>query len=168
MSVHPGNPSWWRLANLLALALIFITGACSFFSTPALDSRSTPTDTGDCLGSETWTIEFGREGGIMGLTQSLELSSDGSLIAQDLQAQKSFTKTLDPTQLSEIEHQLAQACPFETQKTEQTCADCFFYDLIFRTNGARYQAQVTDLSIPPNLQPLIQTLTGLLDETIVR
>jgi hypothetical protein len=28
--------------------------------------------------------------------------------------------------------------------------------------------QVTDLSIPPDLQPLIQTLTGLLDEAIVR
>ena len=104
----------------------------------------------------------------MGLAQSLELQSDGGVIAQDLQTQETFTQSLNAARLSEIENQLAQLCPFESQKTEQTCADCFNYDLTFVTNGVRYQTQATDISTPPDLQPLIQTLSGLLDESIVR
>jgi hypothetical protein len=143
-------------------------------STPHLQNTPTQlpstvissTAAGLCPSPQEWSMEFQREGGIKGVSQLLNVSSDGNVQAQDLPKGSSFSQTLDPPQTQEIENLLVQACPFETQKTAKTCADCFVYSLSIQMDGEMYRVKVMDTSIPETLQPLIGYLNRLLQQTI--
>jgi len=122
--------------------------------------------TGGCASPQEWSIVFQRDGGIAGISQQLKVSSDGTLQAQDLRTGNSFNKTLDSSQVQEIEDLLVQACPFKTQKTAQACADCFEYSLSIQMDETAYRVKVKDASIPETMQPLIGYLSKLLQQTI--
>jgi hypothetical protein len=121
---------------------------------------------GDCPSPLEWRIEFQREGGVKGVAQLLEVSSDGTVQAQDLRNGDSFARALDPSQTQKIENFLMQACPFESQKMTQTCADCFDYSMSIQMDEVTYRVKVRDTSIPEAMQPLIGYLSRLLQQMI--
>jgi hypothetical protein len=120
----------------------------------------------DCPQPKTWEIEFQREGGIMGSSMQLKVASDGTLQAQDLNTQDTFTQTLNPSQVLEIENLLVQACPFETGRAAQACPDCYEYSMSIQMDEELFRVKVSDTSIPQDLQPLIQTLSILLQQSL--
>jgi hypothetical protein len=130
---------------------------------PTMNSATTA---GNCPSPQEWEIEFHREGGIMGVTQLLKVSSDGTMLAQDLRKGDPLTKKFDQSQILEIESLLMDACPFATRKTTQTCADCFEYSLSIQMDETVYRVKVRDASIPETMQPLIGYLNKLLQQTI--
>ena len=124
------------------------------------------TSEGECQSPKKWEIEFQREGGIVGVIQLLKVSSDGTMQGQDFHKGDSFTKKLDQSQILEIESLLMDACPFETRKTAQTCADCFEYSMAIQMDEEVYRVKVRDTSIPQAMQPLIGYLGNLLQQMI--
>ena len=120
----------------------------------------------ECPQPKTWEIEFQREGGIMGSSMQLKVASDGTLQAQDLNTQDTFTQTLNPSQVLEIENLLVQACPFETGRAAQACPDCYEYSMSIQMDEELFRVKVSDTSIPQDLQPLIQTLSILLQQSL--
>ena len=135
-----------------------------FTPTQLIPTKILATMESPCQTPEKWNIDFQREGGIMGLTQMLNISSDGSIKVEDTQKEISFDRTLDFTQIQDIENLLLQACPFETQKTKQTCADCFEYALSINMEGTVYRVKVKEDSIPEAMQPLIGYLNKLFQQ----
>jgi hypothetical protein len=121
---------------------------------------------GDCSQPKKWAIEFQREGGIMGLSQQLKVASDGTIQAQDLNTQNTLTQTLNPSQVLEIENLLVQACPFETGRAAQACPDCYEYSMSIQMDEELFRAKVSDTTIPQDMQPLIQTLSSLLQQSL--
>ncbi len=138
--------------------------------TPAPEMMPSPEATaalpGDCLKPKKWAIEYQREGGIMGQSQRLMVASDGTIQAQDLNTQDTFTQTLNPAQVLEIENLLVQACPFETGRAAQACPDCFEYSLAIQMDEELFRVKVSDTTIPQDMQPLIQTLSILLQQSL--
>jgi hypothetical protein len=139
-------------------------------NTPTQSQINTKTGTpfGECSSTQAWTIEFRREGGIMGLSQQLKVTSDGNAQVEDLLTGKSFARRLDPSQILEVQNALVQACPFETPKKTQTCADCFAYSMSIQMDEELFHVQVSDVSVPQDMQPLIQFLSSLLQQMIVQ
>jgi hypothetical protein len=159
------------------LLLCFLLVGCSAnqpiepTNTPSPEMLSTPEATpghsGSCPPPKVWAIEFQREGGFMGLSQQLKVASDGTTQAQDLQTGEVVTGTLEPSQSLEIENLLVQACPFETGRAAQTCADCYEYSMSIQMDQEQFRLKVSDTSIPQDMQPLIQMLSSLLQQMLV-
>ncbi len=163
-----------KLAICLLLGLML--AGCSpsqpseptFSPTPEIMSSPEATEAlpGDCPQPKKWAIEFQREGGIMGLSQQLKVGSEGTLQAQDLSTQNTFTQTLNPSQVLEIQNLLVQACPFETGRAAQACPDCFEYSMSIQMDEELFRVKVSDTTIPQDMQPLIQTLSILLQQML--
>lgn len=159
------------------LLLCFLLVGCSAnqpiepANTPSPEMLSTPEATpgqgGSCPPPKVWAIEFQREGGFMGLSQQLNVASDGTTQAQDLRAGETFTRTLEPSQILEIENLLVQTCPFETGRTAKTCADCYEYSMTIQMDEEQVRFKVSDTTIPQDMQPLIQMLSSLLQQMLV-
>ena len=126
----------------------------------------TASQTGDCPRPLEWDIEFQRDGGIMGLSQALKITDEGKVQAQNLQTGDSFDSKLAPNEIAEFEDLLMQACPFETGRLDQNCADCFVYSMSIKMDGGLFRVKVADNAIPQDLQPLIQTLSILLQQSL--
>lgn len=120
----------------------------------------------NCPQPKKWAIEFQRDGGIMGLSQQLKVAGDGTVQAQDLNTKNTFTQTLNPSQVLEIENLLVQACPFETGRAAQACPDCYEYSMSIQMDEEVFRVKVSDTSIPQDMQPLIQTLSILLQQSL--
>lgn len=102
----------------------------------------------------------------MGLSQLLMLASDGTLQARNINTQDTFTQTLNPSQILEIENLLVQACPFETGRAAQACPDCFEYSMSIQMDEDSFRVKVSDTTIPQDMQPLIQMLSSLLQQML--
>jgi len=152
-----------RMCGLLLMIALLGMGACK----PRATEKPTPAATpGACGLPTTWQIEFQRSGGFAGLMQSLTLSSDGKLTANDLRTNQSASRTLKPQERESIAALLAQTCPFEVSRAESRCADCFIYTLKITMDGVPYQVEINDVSLSPNLSPLIDLLTGQMQEML--
>ncbi len=137
---------------------------------PSPEIMSSPEATaalpGNCPQPKQWAIELQREGGIMGLSQQLTLASDGTLQAKDINTQDTFTQTINASQILEIKNLLVQACPFETGRAAQACPDCYEYSLSIQMDDEIFRVKVSDTTIPQDMQPLIQTLSILLQQML--
>jgi hypothetical protein len=152
-----------RIAGFLLLIVILSAWACN--TSPA--EKPTPAATpGACRPPATWQIEFQRSGGFAGLMQSLTLSSDGKMTASDLRTNQSSSRTLKAQELESIATALAQSCPFEIPRSESRCADCFLYTLKITMDGTPYQVEISDVTLPQNMAPLIELLAGQMQEML--
>lgn len=140
----------------------------TYSPTPEIMSspKATAALPGDCSQPKQWAIEFQREGGIMGLSQQVTLASDGTLQAKNINTQDTFTQTLNPSQVLEIENLLVQACPFETGRAAQACPDCYEYSMSIQMDEELFRVKVSDTAIPQDMQPLIQMLNSLLQQLL--
>lgn len=118
-------------------------------------NHAAPTQSQDCSSPAEWKIDFTRSGGIAGLSQLVAISSNGSVIVQDLQKEEIHESTISPSEVKKIAAMLVQACPFEVKRSNNGCADCFEYTLKVFMDGRRYSWESNDINIPKTLGPLI-------------
>jgi emfourin len=103
-------------------------------------------------------VEFHRSGGIAGFDDRLVIRTDGS--AQLSRRQAAVDVTLAPDTLERLRTLLGEI-PLERLRAEyvppRSGADLFQYTVSFRGKSIR----CVDTAIPPELQPLVQLLSGI-------
>ena len=137
----------YPLLHLILLGLVI--SAC------ASTQSAQPTQSQGCQPPIEWKIEFTLSGGLAGQSHSLSISSDGSIVVQDLRKEEKHESTISQDEIKKIAAMLTQACPFESKRTNSRCADCFVYMLNVSMNGKQYSLDANDLNIPESSAPLI-------------
>ncbi len=115
-----------------------------------------------------WTVRMQQSGGIMGMSQSIEVKSDGQMIVTDDRAQKTVKGTVPSKDLNSLIGLVNSARLTQPSRSLPNCADCFIYSVEIDTgSGKPFQAQVNDISLgQSDLQPLISYLRGLMNQAL--
>ena len=138
------------IRQLISLLLFgIVVSACGSGQTPI------PTQSLDCQSPKEWKIDFSLSGGIAGLSRSLSMSSHGNVVVQDLRSGEKNVSALTKDELNKIAGMLAEACPFESGKSDSECADCFEYKLNVLMDGRQYRLKANDVSVPKSSASLI-------------
>jgi hypothetical protein len=115
-----------------------------------------------------WMVKMTHSGGIMGLSRSIEVSSDGKYTVLDERADKTVAGELSADELSKINEQVVSAEYIPAVKPDgMGCADCFIYDLEIQGNEKRFAVQLNDISLPNSgLESLVTQLRSLIDTAL--
>ena len=148
-----------RTVFLFVLLMTLLITGCGPASMPKPLNTPTTEPSGD------WTIKMTQSGGIMGLSRSIEVSSDGKYIVVDERANKTVTGELTADELSELNELVVTSNYVSVTKPNGTgCADCFVYELEIHVNGEKLSVQLNDVSLPNSgLEPLVAYLQGLME-----
>ncbi len=113
-----------------------------------------------------WTIKMVHSGGIMGLSRSIEISSNGAYVVIDERAQQKEQGQLSDEELASLSEQVA-SLKYSPSSTPSGCADCFIYDLEISGTGKPFRAQVDDITLQGSgLGPLVMELRSILDREL--
>jgi hypothetical protein len=115
-----------------------------------------------------WTIKVGHSGGIMGLSRTVEISSDGKFTVADKRTNKTVSGELSAVELSKLNELVASSQYVSPSKPNgMVCADCFIYDLEIQADGKKFAVQLNDISLPDSgLEPLVTYLRELIDKAL--
>lgn len=159
-----------RTIFLYTLLIILVLASCR--SSPTLEPLKTPTvepPTSDKLSLDgEWMIKMNHSGGIMELSRSIEISSNGRLSVSDERTGKKVTGELAADDLSRLNEQVLSYKYIPITKPDgMGCADCFIYDLEIQGNGKKFAIQLNDINLPNSgLESLIIYLRGLIETTL--
>jgi hypothetical protein len=131
-------------------------------STPELPKSNLPVLDGN------WKINMTYSGGIMGLSRSIEILSDGKYTVIDERANKSVTRELKRDELSKLIGIVASSEYISmTLPQPSGCADCFVCDLAIQGDGKKFSVQVDDISLPDSgMEYLVIYLRDLMDAAL--
>jgi hypothetical protein len=116
-----------------------------------------------------WTIRMSQSGGIMGLSRSIEISSDGKFTVTDNRSNKAVTGELAADDLSKLNELLTSIDIRSASKPNgMVCADCFVYELEFSGMGEKsVSVQLSDISLANSgYEALVDHLRGMMDKAL--
>jgi len=159
---------------LFVVLITLLSLSCGLFSAPILPSTPTPQPIDTATPESTkaklpsldgeWTISMKHSGGIMGLSRSIEISSDGKFIVVDERAKKTVNGKLSLEDLLKIKEEVSTSEYISPSKPESICADCFVYDLEIQGTGKKFTVQLNDISLPNSgLESLVGYLRNQID-----
>ena len=153
-----------KLISIFLISLIL--SACAGASTTEPKPLSTPAagSASSCSVPSEWTIRLNRSGGFAGINETMTLDNGGRLTVQSDRSSRDVQKTISKDQVNTIAGLLSQACPFEMKPNDAGCADCFLYKFDIQMNGQSYVLLATDVTLTDDLQPLVGTLTQILQD----
>jgi DNA-directed RNA polymerase specialized sigma54-like protein len=104
----------------------------------------------------------------MGLSHTIEISSDGMFTVTNNLANKSVIGELPVDELAKLEEQVMALESIPTSRIDgMNCADCFVYDLEVHKNAKRFAVQLNDITLPGSGYELfIGQLLGLMDKAL--
>ena len=106
-----------------------------------------------------WTVKLAQSGGIMGMLQVIEVSSDGKFRATDERAQKTVQGQLSASDLSHLKGLVADALKINSAMPQNGCMDCFIFTVEITESGKPVQSEVNELGLPNSgLEPLVSFL----------
>jgi hypothetical protein len=151
----------FRTLPVLLLATIMLAACSPAMPTP-LATPNPPTF------GESWTIEMNQSGGIMGLSRSIEISSDGKYTVTDEHADKTIEGQLSTNELAQVQELVKTLEPAKVTSVEQTgCADCFVYTIVIQGEGKSSPAQVNDITLKDSgFAPLVTFLTDIMETSL--
>jgi hypothetical protein len=165
-----------RTVFLYALLIILLVAGCGPSSTlePLISTPESPMSTPELPKSNlpvldgNWKIKMTHSGGIMGLSRSIEISSDGKYTVIDERANKSVTRELERDELSKLINIVACSEYISmTLPQPSGCADCFVYDLAIHGDGKKFSVQVDDISLPDSgMENLVMYVRDLMDAAL--
>ena len=133
-------------------------------SLPAKEAASTPNPPAKT--AEEWTVKMMQSGGIMGLSRSVEVRSDGTYTVTDERLDKTVTGNLTGNDLREL-NELMTSTSFVPQKPPGICADCFVYDIQIQVDGSNLNVKLDDTSLSNSgMEPLVVLLRGVMDAAL--
>ena len=152
---------------LFALLMTVLITSCSTFSTSAPIPLNTSLPTPKATENE-WMIKMTHSGGIMGVSRSIEISSDGKYVVADERANKTITGELTANELSKLNKIFSDSNFASTTKPQKSnCADCFIYGIETRVNGKKVVYQVDDVTLSASgLESLVIYLRDLMDSAL--
>jgi DNA-directed RNA polymerase specialized sigma54-like protein len=149
--------------TLPVLLLVTLALAACSASTPT----PLPTPVAPTLG-ESWAIKMNQAGGIMGLSRSIEISSDGEITATDEGSGKTTHGQVSEDELAELKELIRTLKPAPVPGLEQSvCADCFVYTIEIRDGDTSFTTQVDDITLPSSgMSALVDFLRNLMEESL--
>jgi hypothetical protein len=117
---------------------------------------------------ETWTIKMQHSGGIMGLSRTIEISSDGEYTITDERTDQTAAGQLTTGEMSQLRNLVTTAKIAEVVQPDQTaCADCFVYALEIDGTGNPFTVQLNDITLPESgLESMVMFLRDLMDRSL--
>ena len=104
----------------------------------------------------------------MGVSRSIEISSDGKYVVADERANKTITGELTVNELSKLNKIVSDsnfASPTKPQKS--SCADCFIYGIEMQVNGKKVVYQMDDITLSASgFESLVIFLRDLMDSAL--
>src|SRR5258706_5518507 len=150
------NRFWIRIMLFSALILC----ACGIVPTAA------PVKTQPPILENDWTIKMTRSGGIMGLSHSIEISSDGSYTVIDERVGQTKQGKLSEDELSVL-IQLVASTQYSPNNQPSGCADCFIYHIEISGADQAFTAQADDVTLGNSgLGPLVMELRAIIDREL--
>ncbi|HET7143300.1 MAG TPA: hypothetical protein VFI68_04690, partial [Anaerolineales bacterium] len=115
-----------------------------------------------------WTISMTHSGGIIGLSRSVEISSNGKYIVTDDRSGKRVAGELASGELSVLKNIVINSEYLLMESRQPSgCADCFVYDLAIQGIGKKFSVQLDDISMPDSgMETLIIYLRNLIDSAL--
>ena len=152
---------------LFVLLMTVLITSCSTFSTSTPIPLNTSLPTPKVTENE-WTIKMTHSGGIMGVSRSIEISSDGKYTVADEMAEKTISRELTANELSKLNKIVSDSNFASTTKPQKSsCADCFIYGIEMQVNGKKVVYQVDDVTLSASgLEPLVTYLRDLMDKAL--
>ena len=104
----------------------------------------------------------------MGLSRSIEISSDGNYTVMDDRTNKTITRKLPANELAKLVEIVSNTEYVTTEKPmPSACADCFIYNLEIQMDGKKFSTQVDDITLPNSgMEPLITYLRDLIQASL--
>jgi hypothetical protein len=115
-----------------------------------------------------WRIKMKHSGGIMGLSRSIDITSDGTYIVEDERASAPVMRVLNADDLSKLTRQInsLEAVPSD-MPDGSGCADCFLYDLEIQRNGEKITIQLNDINLTDSgFEALVTYLQSLINAAL--
>jgi hypothetical protein len=143
------------LLRMGILPLVFLA-ACALLSGP----RPIPTAASQALPAldGNWQTRLSQTGGIMGISRSIVVASDGQVTAEDARSGRRIMDALTPTALAQLKALVAGAS-YPTVIPETGCADCFYFRLEFTGVKHPLDIQLDQLNLAGSgLDPLVAFL----------
>ena len=133
-----------------AIFVILLFGACGG-------------DGDDTAGGGGTLVEYERSGGIDGITETLEVSSDGSALL-DLNDSPAREIEVSEDDLDDLRSALegADLADLEDKEFEVDCDDCFVYTVTYEGHTVK----AADIPMPEQLLPVLGELNSIMDAYI--
>ncbi len=115
----------------------------------------------------TWTVGMQLSGGFAGLSQSIEISSDGAVVAKDERNGKTVKRQLTSDELAQFTA-LIKLVSLKSSNGDPTgCADCFIYNIQINSSSGKSTAQFDDVSLPDSgMSSVVQYLRDLMSQML--
>lgn len=150
-------------AILRLLIFAVLLSACGPLSASTPLATQSVSELGD-----TWTLKMHHSGGIMGLSRSIEISSDGKYTVTDERQNKTVQGQLSSDETAQLRDLLATSMRNSRPSLPSgACADCFIYAVELNNAGQTFTAQVDDTTIADSgLEPLITFVRGIIEKSL--
>ena len=150
-----------RSVFIYSFLIALILTACSATPTESPKSDLPPLNSN-------WEIKMTHSGGIMGLSRSIDASSNGSYTVTDERTNKTVNGELDTDELSKLTTLISFAKYSPAVRPDgMACADCFIYNLEIHGGNGNFRANLNDISLPNSgLASLVDTLRGIIDSAL--
>ncbi len=159
-----------RTIFFYTLLITLLIAGCAPINTP--EPLKTPTSKPPATSipplDGNWRITMKLSGGIMGLSRSIDITSDGQYTVVDERASDPILRVLSAEELSKLTTQIAalEAVPGD-MPDGSGCADCFLYDLEIERNGEKMAIQLNDINLPNSgFEPLVTYLQSLINAAL--
>lgn len=148
------------------LLAVLLTACLSPSPTPLATPKAHPSNLPELGG--TWNIKMSQSGGIMGMSRSIEILSDGSFELNDLRAETTVDGRLTNTEMTSLRELVTKAELMPLPAIEEAgCADCFIYNLEIQGSDKPFSIQLNDISLPDSgLESLVGFLRTLMDQAL--
>jgi len=128
---------------------------------PIPTQQQTPSFTG------MWTVDMQLSGGIAGLSRSIQIASDGAVIAKDDRNGKMTTRQLTSDELAQFKALVNSASLKPVSGGPDACADCFIYSVKITSDSGNFSAQLNDVNLPDSgMSPVVKYLMDLLSQML--
>ncbi len=114
-----------------------------------------------------WTVKLTQSGGFAGVMLTVQVSSDGTLVAENQRAGSSVTRRLPPETIGLIALHYSRLSQGTSAAPRSGCADCFLYRLEFSSPERSGHVEADDTTLAASgAADLIRLLQQLRDDAL--
>jgi hypothetical protein len=149
-----------RLLVFTTVLITLLLSSCGIISTSAPAKNQSPTLEGN------WTIRMTHSGGIMGLSRSIEITSDGTYTVADQRTGQRKEGKLSEDEFTQLT-QLVASTQYSPSNQPSGCADCFIYNIEISGAAKTFTANADDVTLADSgLGPLVMQLRAIIDREL--
>ena len=128
---------------------------------PLPTSQSIPELTG------AWTVSMQLSGGIAGLSRSIEITSNGAVVAKDERNGKTVNRQLTSNELNQLMNLIKSSSLKTSSGSPGACADCFIYAIKITSDNGIFSSTSDDVNLSNSgMSSVVKYLMDLLTQML--